>query len=351
MNKYFNVVEVESALKALANAYPKLCKLIKLPNPSVEKRICHCLRLGATSPTPAKLPGILFTGCLHAREWGSAEICVHFAADLLEAYTKKTGLNYGKKSFTAKQVKAILDKSKIIVFPDVNPDGRHYSQTVKPLWRKNRNPAAGVDINRNFDFLWDFPHLFIPNIYPPPASTNPQDETYHGTSPCSEPETKNVRWLLDTYTDIQRYVDIHSYSELVMFNWGDDENQTTHPDMKFSNPAYNTNRGKIGDSAYKEYIPDADLTLEKNLADKMQAAIQAVRGKKYTAQQAAFLYPTCGTSDDYAYSRYFINSKLTKVLGFVIEWGKEFQPPWVEMEKIILDINAAMVEFCWLAVS
>ena len=69
----------------------------------------------------------------------------------------------------------MLDNIDIIVFPDINPDGKKYSQnsddTSTPIsmediwWRKNRNPdlvpngdnpdhATGVDINRNFDFLW-----------------------------------------------------------------------------------------------------------------------------------------------------------------------------------------------------
>jgi murein tripeptide amidase MpaA len=350
MNKYFNVVEVESALQFLAKTYPNLCELIALPNLTWEKRTCHCLRLGKKTPTPRKLPGILFTGCLHAREWGSAEICINFAADLLKAYTKNLGLKYVNKTFTANQVKAILDKSKIIIFPDVNPDGRNYSQTVYPMWRKNRNPNGAVDINRNFDFLWDFTHLFSPQAHPQ-TSTDPHNDTYCGRAPISEPETKNVCWLFDTYPDIKRFVDIHSYSELVMYNWGDDEDQTTDPAMNFHNSAYNTKRGIGGDTAYKEYIPAEDFTLEKNLANKMQAAIQAVRGKNYKAESAFGLYPTSGTSDDYAYSRHFINNKLTKVLGFVIEWGKEFQPPWAEMEKIILDIDAALVEFCLAAVS
>ena len=52
----------------------------------------------------------------------------------------------------------------------MNPDGRHFSQTTDALWRRNRNPAEcggdtdciGVDLNRNQEFLWDFPTLFDP---------------------------------------------------------------------------------------------------------------------------------------------------------------------------------------------
>ena len=91
------------------------------------------------------------------------------------------------------------------MFPQANPDGRHHSMTVDPMWRKNRRPAGhgdphcavgggngpGVDINRNYDFLWDFPTQFSPDA-PLATSTDPCSEVYRGPSAASEPETANV---------------------------------------------------------------------------------------------------------------------------------------------------------------
>ena len=34
------------------------------------------------------------------------------------------------------------------------------------------------------------------------------------------------------------------------------------------------------------------------------------------------------------------------VYGFTIEWGKEFQPPYAEMQKIMQEISAALLDFC-----
>jgi murein tripeptide amidase MpaA len=70
------------------------------------------------------------------------------------------------------------------VFPDINPDGRNYSQTMVALWRKNRNPAAsggqpnkiGVDVNRNYDFLWDFNVAFSPVANPGTIASNGSGE-------------------------------------------------------------------------------------------------------------------------------------------------------------------------------
>ena len=113
---------------------------------------------------------------MHAREWGGSDICINFLTNLVDAYVNNTTLIYGETTFPPEQIKKMVEHSDLFVFPDVNPDGKIYSQTnddpnVPPdnegiWWRKNRNPApvpnpdspefhtTGVDINRNFDFLW-----------------------------------------------------------------------------------------------------------------------------------------------------------------------------------------------------
>ena len=84
----------------------------------------------------------------------------------------------------------------VVVFPQVNPDGRHFSMERYSWWRKNRRPAPkgrgskgiGVDINRNFPFLWRFDRHFAPNTVG--SSFKPTDyESYVGPRPASEPET------------------------------------------------------------------------------------------------------------------------------------------------------------------
>lgn len=338
---YLNVVEVESAIEALSVDFPALSNLITLPNLTHEGRTCHALRIGLGALD--NRPSMLFIGGQHAREWGSCEICVNFAADILEAYTANAGLTYGGKSFTAAQVQSVVEDSQIFLFPCVNPDGRNYSQTVSAMWRKNRNPAGAVDINRNYDFLWDFNTAFSP-VAPVSVSGNPASDVYHGTAAESEPEAQNVVWLLDTYPQIRWFIDIHSYSELLYHNWGDDENQTTDPGQNFLNPAHDGARGVSGD-AYSEYIRPGDLSAEQCLASRMRDALQAVRGETYSTGQTFDLYPTSGTATDYPYSRHWADATETKVLGFLIEWGTQFQPPWAEMENIILDVSAALLEF------
>ena len=77
LTKYLNIQEIESALINLASAYPNLCELITLPLRTHEGRICHALRIG--KKPKYECDNILIIGGVHAREWGSCEICISFA--------------------------------------------------------------------------------------------------------------------------------------------------------------------------------------------------------------------------------------------------------------------------------
>jgi len=157
--------------------------------------------------------------------------------------------------------------------------------------------------------------------------------------------------VFDNFANIRYFVDIHSYSEDILYNWGDDDDQSQKPQMNFHNPAFDGKRGMANDAAYKEYIPAADKTAAVKLANDMRAAIMAVRGRSYTVMQSMSLYPTAGTSDDYAYSRHITDPSKPKVLSYTIEWGSPhnptpFHPPYPEMRKIIDEITAALLQFC-----
>ncbi|MDH6130157.1 M14 family metallopeptidase [Kitasatospora sp. GP82] len=348
---YLNVTEVDAAVVSLSTAYPALSQLIELPEPSVEGVSCHALRM-SSNPSGTRDCAVLIGG-VHAREWGSCEILVHLAADLLEAYSTGTGLGYGAAAFTSTQVRTVLDGMDLVLFPLVNPDGRAYSQTVEAMWRKNRNPAysggnpacTGVDINRNYDFLFDFTTTFAPTAGVQ-VSADPCDyQVFHGPSAFSEPETRNVRWLLDSYPRTQWFVDVHSYSQDMLYVWGDDDDQSDDQSMNFRNTAFDGLRGIADDTAYREYIPKDDFDTATTLAQQFCQGLHGVRGVTYTPKSGFNLYPTSGTSDDYAYSRHIADPGKSKIFAYTVEWGKEFQPRWTEMEHIIKDVDAGLVQF------
>lgn len=147
-----------------------------------------------------------------------------------------------------------------------------------------------------------------------------------GTSPFSEPETKSVKWVLDTYTKVRWFVDLHSYAGDVLYSWGSDTNQNTDSSQNFLNSAYNSVRGILTDTpgvrgGYGEYTPASEFNVNKATAQRMAAGMSSAGGRSYTAKPAADLYPTSGASDDYSYSRHFANSSLNLVHGYTVEFG------------------------------
>jgi carboxypeptidase T len=360
LDRYLLVEEVESALGQVIATNRSFTELITLPHKTWEGRTCTAIRIGTPTSNSNPRLGIYFLGGVHAREWGSPDILINFIIRLTDAYNNKTGITLGQKQFSFSDVQAIIETKTLYIFPQANPDGRAFSMNHHPDWRKNRRPApsgssrpecVGVDINRNYDFLWDFTKYFDPNA-PVQNSTDPCDaQVYIGPAPTSEPETRNAVWILDQHPDIRYFIDLHSYSEDILYSWGDADDQTTNPQMNFQNPAFNGKRGIPKDAAYGEYLASDDKAFVVTLAEQMQAAIEAVRNRQYSVIQSLNLYPTAGTSDDYAFSRHFADTGRTKVYAYTIEWGSEknptpFHPPYAEMSQIIAEVTSGLFEFC-----
>jgi len=339
---YLSASGIQSCLIYLANTYSSISQLILLPEASGLGSAMRAVKIGKSSSS-AK-PGVLLLGGLHARELVNPDALVGVALKLCQAYTGGGAISLGGKTYEAPTIKLLVEALDIFVFPLVNPDGRSYVQAPggDPWWRKNRRPipgstCVGVDLNRNFDLLWSS------GIG---TSADPCDyQIYKGTSAFSESETRNVRWMMDHYP-IKGMLDVHSYSELVLYPWGDDNNQSVDPNMNFKNPAFDGLRGIPGDSVYKEYIPSADQTWFSDTANRIRDAIAAVRGRTYTAEQSVGLYPTSATSDDYAYSRYFALPSTRKVRGMTVETGTAFQPTFPEAGNVMNEAMVAALEYC-----
>jgi carboxypeptidase T len=353
-NSYLNVEEVESALiQAAASPNDYFIELITLPKQTWEGRQSHALKIGNKSNI--NRVGVYFLGGVHAREWGSADILINFIEKVSESYRTNTDLTVGKKKFAASEISSIVNGLDIFLFPQVNPDGRNYSMNSDSMWRKNRRPATshhpnciGVDLNRNYNFLWNYPLYFNPDAAIQ-SSTDPcHYEIYIGPAAESEPETKNVLSIMDTNPSICYFIDLHSHGEDILYCWGDSDDQITDKNMNFHNPSFD---GLRGNGSYKEFIPSEDKLLAITLADSMASAIQSVRGRKYTVKPSYHVYPTSGASDDYSFSRYFINNNNGKIISYTIEWGNDdnltpFHPVYSEMKEIISEVTAGLIQFC-----
>ncbi|CBX99027.1 hypothetical protein LEMA_P082660.1 [Plenodomus lingam JN3] len=214
-------------------------------------------------------PAVLYHGTVHAREWISAPTVEYITQQLIKGYQSGDNIT-----------QSFLNKYDFYIFPFVNPDGFVFTQTNDRLWRKNRQPPPanaanqtcfGRDINRNWETNWDSD--------PRGASPDPCSQTYRGEAPRDSPENRGlddtVRRLRDTQ-GIKLYIDWHSYSQLLLFPYGDREN------------LYAPELGK--------WTRTAALVSEEIRAQSKNATT-------YTfGPSGATLYPTTGTSVDHIYT-------------------------------------------------
>jgi len=268
---YRTVAQLDFVQALLASFFPSLCTRLELPEPSVQGRPVYALRMRSGHGENRR--GVLLIAGTHSRELMNPDMLIELALDLLVSYETGNDLVLGGRRWPAADVKLILETLDLYLVPCINPDGREFVMSGDGLWRKNRrdNPGTscdGIDLNRNLDILW--------GVTEGQTSCAPCAETYCGPAVVSDPEPRNVRHLLDTYR-IDCFVDVHSYSELVLYPWGHAPTQTTDPAKRFTTLPSGTCQ-PLADRAWKEYMDPRDLQRFKTVAQRVVDAIAAVRG-------------------------------------------------------------------------
>ena len=307
---YRRLFDYSEALKRLAREHPDLVKPITLNHTTYEGRPVEGIEITTNPNARDGKPVFLQMGAHHAREWPSAEHAMEWAYELILGYRRGDA-----------QTKRLVETTRTIVVPVVNPDGFNASreagellgagdgrggsaddETVNILSHPNEyrrkncrmidgsasgnclQPAfglasAGVDPNRNYGGFWGGPG----------ASGDPTNETYWGTGPFSEPETQNVR-------------------ELDLLAPGDDADHQPHVLEPRAAPARAPGPGR-------------------RRRTSRSTRRSATRWRPRTATPASSryqLYDTTGTTEDWSYYS-------TGGLGFTFEIGPEhFHPPFAE---------------------
>ncbi|MBF0499388.1 MAG: zinc carboxypeptidase [Candidatus Riflebacteria bacterium] len=261
---YFTYDTMTAALKDMAQKYPNIARLSSIGK-SIEGREIWAVKVSNNPDKDQKIPAALIMGAHHSREWISDEVPMEALKQMLAGYGKDETLT------------RLVNTRETWFVPMVNPDGITYSQTKSKYWRKNRRKVDannyGVDPNRNYGWHWG-------NVG---ASSDPSQDTYHGTGPFSEPETSAIKALAER-EHFQASISFHSYSELVLYPFG-----------------------------YGNDIPCSDTATLSKLAGEMASF------NHYTPENSATLYPAMGDSDDWLYGS-------CKTLAFTIELATEFIP-------------------------
>ncbi len=306
---YRRLPDYSADLKQLAEENPDLVRPITLPYLTHEGRPVEGIEI-TRNPAPRDgKPAFLLMGVHHAREWPSGEMAMEFAYELVN--------NYGTDARTTR----LVDRTRTIIVPVVNPDGFNLTREV-PLANEALDPIAsevpvdgaqpvvdpgfaykrrncrmiqlnanasgyepragacsetsnrtyGVDPNRNYGGFWGGPG----------ATPDPTSDTFWGTGPFSEPETKNIQWLISR-RQATTSISNHTFSDLILRPPG----VAAHGDV-------------IDEDQYREFA----------------AEMAAQNG--YSNWKGYQLYDTTGTTEDWSYF-------ATGGFGFTFEIGRAAQ--------------------------
>jgi len=199
---YYTVAEIEAAIDNEVSTYPGLAEkvdLSALPGGALthDGHSIYALKVSDNVATDEDEPAIFVIAQHHARELNSPHMVIGAMQRVLADYA------------TDPAMQAVVDNYELFFVPMVNPDGVDHVWNVDEFWRKNRRPNSGgsfgVDLNRNYPFLWGQCG----------ASTNQTSGNYRGPSPASEPETVTMRNAIERLRP-EIYIDFHSSGQEVL---------------------------------------------------------------------------------------------------------------------------------------
>jgi len=199
---YSDLTEIIDEMNETESNYPDICKVYDLTetygcSETYEGRHIYAIKISDNVEDDEDEPSFLMVSCHHAREIGTPVIALYS----IEQFTSEYGSD--------PDITSIVDDYEIWISPVWNPDGYEYCYYYDNMWRKNRRPPNGVDLNRNYPFGWNSGCS---------GSTDPYSETYKGPSCASEPETQTmIAFTNDRH--FAKVLDYHSYGSEVLYGY------------------------------------------------------------------------------------------------------------------------------------
>ncbi|MEH1031931.1 M14 family metallopeptidase [Micromonospora profundi] len=258
-----------------------------------------------------KKPGVLIQAQDHAREWVPATTSLESAERLVHNYK------------TDKETKNIVDNTDVFFILSNNPDGANYSFYNFASQRKNMtnhcadsaaDPANrnswGVDLNRNY-------RVGSAQDGYSGGSSVCTSGTYQGPEKLSEPESKNIIWLVEKYKNIKFMMSVHSNGGQLFWQ----------PGAYIADGRITTPRPPLGDEAF--YWQSASRIL-----GQVKAHRETVVTPENVGGSSDVLYSSAGNVREDLYHTYGIYAFGWEVGGSIYNpatgnWqGGSFQPAW-----------------------
>jgi len=254
-------------LTQLQAAHPTLVQKFSIGR-SYEGRQIWAVKISDNVSRDESEPEIFIDANIHARERAAGAMALQIIHWLVDGY----GID--------SRMTNIVNTREIFIVPMMNPDGVEYDAAGATYrqWRKNRQPipgssAIGIDLNRQFGYMWACCHG---------SSDQPTRPTYHGPSPWFAPEVRAYRDFIASRViggvqQIKGIISWHSAAHLVLW------------------PYFFT----------KTDVPAGAMTVDDHTAlVALGQRMAALNG--YKPEQGSDLYIADGTETDWAYHEYGI---------------------------------------------
>ncbi len=211
MGGYYTFTEVLRELDSMRLVYPELIsERVSIGQtgglPDQSPNDIWLVKISDNPEIDENEPEVLYTSLIHANEVQGMATVIYYMYYLLE--------NYGSDPF----VTYLVNNRELYFVPVINPDGLIYNESASPTggsnWRKNARDngdgSFGVDLNRNFGYMW--------GIDDEGSSPNTASKYYRGPAAFSEPESQAIRDLCLAH-EFQTAYNYHSFWNWMFYPW------------------------------------------------------------------------------------------------------------------------------------
>lgn len=284
MGGYYTFNEIIANIDSMYAQYPNLITQKYSVGTSQQGRTIWAVKISDNPNINESEPAVGYDALIHAREPQSMASMLYFMWYLLE--------NYG----TDPEATYLVNNRELYFIPCVNPDGYEYNRQTNPsgggMWRKNRrnngDGSYGVDLNRNFGYMWGYDNSG--------SSPTPSSETYRGPFAFSEPEAAAVRDLA-IQKNYGTHFNMHSYQNAFLYPWGYINQQT------------------VDSSIYKEFAQD----------------MSSYNNYVYGTSNQILGYNSNGSVRDWMYGE---QTTKAKTFGYTVEIGSSSDGFWPPQHRI-----------------
>ena len=250
---------------------PALTKLVPIGT-TVQGQTMYAVKVtkNARSVKDGNRPAVLYSAAQHAREWITPEMnrrLLHYYLD-----------NYASDP----RIRRLVDTTELWFVPVANPDGYDFTFTEgNRLWRKNLRDNNGdgvitgndgVDPNRNYPTKWGYDNEG--------SSPSFGSDTYRGTGPASEPETRALDGLLKR-VGFAFQINYHSAAELLLYGVGWQVSTRSPDDLIFEAQA-----GDDANPGVPGYDPDQSAELYTTNGETTEHAHDVYGTLAYTPEMS-----------------------------------------------------------------